>query len=724
MLLKSHMKPFPSLREEMRKLNALESNYKYMLDYIAEGHPDPSQNEMIEQLKDSLLRANDILYREMKLIDSPDSYSAARRLLNVRNSSFKVLYDNWRVLFDEDNKKEEFQTEDFEKKEEEYKEGNRNNSFIISATQAQAMDELFNYLWTGSSEENEEINLINTFFENNENPDLLKSFLISAMVLANIEYFNTSYYILLLNIYENSPSLDLKSKALTGLILIALLHPRRIKGNLQLRSRLMLLSEDEEFKKLINDTLLNIIRTYDTKRVDDKIRNEVIPGLMKIQPDIMDKMRNMSSDSEDFLSMENPAWEEMLENSDIGDKIQEINEMQMEGADVMVTTFSNLKSFPFFNKISNWFIPFNRGNYQFTEYLKEEDGFLERLTSVMCDSDIHSFLLSLGSLPQEKRNQTFSMMSHQIKEAQAAMTNGIEEESETKKLTKKIRHNLQDLYRFFKYYKKKEEFKDPFEHPFIETQISPLMPILGIDVDNIRVVAEFYFKNKYYNESAGLFELVESENPGDFTLWEKIGYSHDRMSRYEAASEWYMKADLINGGNEWLNKKLAVTLKNAGRYKDAIEYFEKALSNDPENYHLLMSMGQCFLEDRKPKESLQYFYHAQYLKPEKKSPKRAIAWAELLSGNLEKAKSYYEKILEEGKIDNADRLNFAHASLASGDFKKALSLYKSFVENTPDKDMTRLVIALREDAETLRQLKIKTSDLRLIVDKIRYDFYD
>ena len=43
----------------------------------------------------------------------------------------------------------------------------------------------------------------------------------------------------------------------------------------------------------------------------------------------------------------------------ITDKLRELGELQMSGADVYMSTFSQLKQFPFFRKISHWFYPFD-----------------------------------------------------------------------------------------------------------------------------------------------------------------------------------------------------------------------------------------------------------------------------------------------------------------------------------------------------------------------------
>ena len=68
-----------------------------------------------------------------------------------------------------------------------------------------------------------------------------------------------------------------------------------------------------------------------------------------------------TEDSDDL----NPEWENWIDKSGITDKLREMGELQMEGADVYMSTFSQLKQFPFFRQMSHWFYPFDR---QFPRY--------------------------------------------------------------------------------------------------------------------------------------------------------------------------------------------------------------------------------------------------------------------------------------------------------------------------------------------------------------------
>lgn len=704
MLLKKEMTSLPSLDRHKEKLEEKEKTYRYLLTYVAEGFKDPSRNEVIDQIKDSLFTFNNIILREKNLVDASDIYSSTRRLESHRNLSFNLHLESFRKLFSEDN-----QTQIPELQ------------YKISSNQAKELSEIFNYVWTLHAN-SIEYNNIESALLDKDLPDYLKSVIVAALVLGNINYFDPDAFHVLLNLLENEISLSLKSRTIAGIVLIALVHADRILLNISVRSRLLMTLTDPALNKIINATLLNLIRTYDTTRIDNKMRNEVIPELMKIRPEIIDRMKNLASDAEDFLSDENPQWEEMIENSAVGDKLKEINDMQMEGADVMVTAFSNLKSFPFFFDVSNWFMPFVPGNYLFDRIpLMDDEETMKGFNMVMCNSDLHSFLLSVDSMPEDKKVILFKNMESQMKEAQEALSNPIGESMESK-INLEIRHYLQDLYRFFKFFRKKDDFEDPFSSPFVASQIAQLKDILGINVDTIRLIAEFYFKNKYYREAAGLFELLDSFD-SDYSNWEKIGFCYDRMKDYSQALEWYRKAELVSPDKEWLVKKIAVALKNAGQPKEALLYYNKALKNDPDNYHLLMSAGQCYLDLNEIGDALQCFYHAQYLKPNNMGVLRALAWSELMASNYDKALNLYREIVSDAGAKASDFLNAAHCAMAVNDMKEAVKFYRKFIDLSPEKDIKTLVLALRDDALATKNLGIKTSDLRLIVDKIRYDLY-
>ena len=700
-LVKNSLNKYEADRIAKERIESLETTYRYLLKFMADGHEDPSREKMINEIKEGLYRENDLLMRQSVLSDSGDMYSTAKRMENLKNATFETRYSELRnALSGEEN-------------------GANSSTAPLTTEALGAYNNLFDHVWTmqGSSPTN--YSALREMLKDQNAPDFVKAGIVSAILLSNSSFFDPDSFQILLDTYDPELSAVVKARIIVAITLITLIYPERIRLNVNLKSQLTLMKEDSEMKNLLNNALKGIVRVYDTQRVTTKMKEEVIPGLLKVNPEIIEKMRNLASVSEDFLSEANPEWEEIIEQSGIQDKLQEINDMQMEGADVMMTTFANLKGYPFFHRISNWFLPFIPNHPEIIISENENGENFRKFTLAMCDSDVYSFILSMKSMPAAQRALVLKNMEQQMEQAEEVLTSAVGDSAETK-FMREMRHYLQDLYRFFKLFRRRAEFKDLFSNPLQYDQLKPVVELLGIDSESVKNIGDFYFKHQYFPEAAGMYELMDKFKQADLSLWERIGYCYDKSKQFPRALEWYKKAEIVNPESAWLEKRLAVTLKNCGSYKEALHYYEKVLKREPENYHLLMSTAQCFLENGDYDNALQNFYHAEYLKPEKRGPKRAIAWTTLLSGKTSKAMELYQTMLQSEPGDKTDYLNAALCALSIKDVKLALHYYESFLAQTENRNFRELMTALKEDSGILSRLGIQTQTLRLVIDCLRY----
>jgi hypothetical protein len=112
------------------------------------------------------------------------------------------------------------------------------------------------------------------------------------------------------------------------------------------------MKERKGWREDFRTVYMELVKTVDTDRITRKIRDEVVPEMLKLKPEI-DKKINLNIENLDPAEMEeNPQWQEMMESSGLADKLKEMSEIQEEGGDVMLGTFERLKTFPFFRKNS------------------------------------------------------------------------------------------------------------------------------------------------------------------------------------------------------------------------------------------------------------------------------------------------------------------------------------------------------------------------------------
>ncbi|MDE6095495.1 MAG: tetratricopeptide repeat protein [Muribaculaceae bacterium] len=685
------------------RLDKLEETYKYMIHYLVEGYADTGREDMLASLIEELHTANDALLRNSILSDSPDLYSAAKRFEKVRNASFNSRFD-------------------------EYREASSNAMLAATSDSAEyyqkisddTLAALFSYVWTMFGAPEKEYRSLTDSVIQQDTTFEFKAQIISALMMGCLTYYDKNAFSSLIDIYEADIDQRVSARALVAIMLTVAANPDRIKNDPKLKARLSLWQDSIISYRRLREVLMNIIRTRDTERISSKMQNEVLPELMKLRPEIINKFKNISEEADLEMLEANPEWEELLNKNGLGDKLKELTEMQLEGGDVMMVAFSNLKSFPFFNNVPNWFLPFSTNHSEVMSVSKEFGTFGELLDmeGVMCDSDKFSFAFSIGKMPEAQRNMMTERMSAQMQQLKEAMADR-KLKSSIPEFDAEVTRYVRDLYRFFKLFRRKEDFYDPFLRP-VDFRALPFLSDVLADMEIVNLVGEFYFKRGYYSEALPMLMLVDKSQQDDSLLWEKIGYCHHALNEIEEAIKWYKKAELINPDSMWLKKKLAVCYRMCGKFEDAAEYYTKALDSSPDNYNLLMSAGNCLVESGDFSAATSHYYHADYIRPGRLSTWRAIAWAELLNGNKEKSLSYYEKLISSAEHTPDDSLNAGHLYYLTGNLKKAIECYKSCAS---DKDfgIGKLEEGIRHDMEVIEKAGGNRQDLNLLLDKIKYD---
>ena len=254
-------------------------------------------------------------------------------------------------------------------------------------------------------------------------------------------------------------------RALCGLFFVLQQYHRRLPLYEKLHSRLSLLLDDKRFIIDMRNILVQFIRSRDTEKIVRKINEEVLPQMMKISPALYKKIKEDDA-LNDLESLErNPEWQEIIDSSGIADRLQEINDLQMEGADVFMGTFSHLKGFQFFNEIANWFLPFMQQHTALAPLFgnNEKSKSLAQLISAsefLCNSDKYSFCLSLTQVPEEQRR----LLTSQLNEETIAMQEMAESDVYPKDKSRENTSNryIHDLYRFTKLFPRRNEFRDLF----------------------------------------------------------------------------------------------------------------------------------------------------------------------------------------------------------------------------------------------------------------------
>jgi tetratricopeptide (TPR) repeat protein len=486
-----------------------------------------------------------------------------------------------------------------------------------------------------------------------------------------LRYFDRRKFALLFSFFNESDE-EIRQRALVGLLLAFFRYDQRLAYYPGIRGRMMIMDENPQFKKLVQEVIMQLIRSRDSDQLSRRMQEEILPEMIKLTPQIRNKLDLDKLLGESLQDDQNPEWEELFSDTPgLRDKMQELTELQMEGDDVFLGTFSMLKGFPFFRHLINWFFPFTPGHPEIQALQQQEDlawmsGFLESVEKsfYLCNSDKYSISFGIRSMPDE--------MQQFLNDGLRAEADQLKEIMDDEKLIaplqqsrRVIRQYIQDLYRFFKLYPDHQGFGD-----------------LSAEV------------------------------------LQKSGFAWQKSGNYQKALDYYLKADLIQPENLWNLKKIGLCYRYLKKPDQALLYYRQAEHLDPEDLSTEVSIGHCLLDLQEYGEALKSYFKVEYLAPANTKVWRPIAWCSFLLGKFDQASDYYHRLLEK-ETNHYDLISLGHLEWCRGDRQAAIERYRqSIVKGKISFD--EFLTVFENDREQLINQCIDPDDIPILLDHLRY----
>ena len=690
------------------EITRLETSYKYMIQFFVAGSDDPQRARIYNEIIDSLYTLTDKIIYTLSRGESSEQYYIAKRMLPKHACTLDSTYNNYKRAKAQYDLYTEVPAS----------ETNRTEMVNMAKTVEDAEKALFDYVWTTFPISTSDVKLINEIIREESTPSHLRILLISAIYLSLNKFYQEQLVLLLLSLYSCSDH-SAKMASLCCAMIIINKYTDRAKSSSSVKDAISSLCEDCLFVKDARSIFFILTRSRDTEKLNKRVQDELLPEIMKISPSVIKKFKADAKSINDLSDFDgNPEWQNILEDSGLSKKIEELNEIQMEGGDVFMGTFAKLKSFPFFSRISNWFMPFYDKNSIVIEVFSEKDALLKDIIAnarFLCNSDKYSFCLSLQSVPAAQREMMLSQFDAQnsaIQELKKAELPDLSKNHES--IANKF---IQDLFRFAKLYNHKNEFYDPFNAPFDFMSIDIFKSIL-CDKDSLALLGEYFLKNEHYDEAINCFNLI-IENFDDYapTIAQKIGFCHQCMKRYNNALESYLKYDLFNPDDIWNLRHIAICYKALHNLPKAIEYYRKAEAINPDNSAISLNIGHCLLETGDIENALKSYFKVDYLDTKKHKAIRPIAWCTFILGNYKQSHEYYKKVLDDSPTAQ-DFLNMGHLEMCEHNYNAAISFYIKAIKSS---DFAEFSQNINNDKHILNEKGISQLDLCLILDKLRYE---
>jgi tetratricopeptide (TPR) repeat protein len=691
----------------------LEETYHYMLKYTVEGIQDPERQKIYRKLIVSVFELAEKIHEALRLkYSSSLEYEKKRGYKNLFFTDFEKLFSELEDFYLDRELKSLIENSDLKIQEQQNK----------TVFHQQKMVGLFYHFWFRDELQPEEVEFLHKFFSSELIEVPYKSLMVSALMLSLLRYFCPEKFNLLFNLYDSEET-QINQRAMVALLVNFFRYDKRIPYYPEIDGRLKIINENPGFKRNLERIIIQFIRSRETEKIQKKIQDEIIPEMIRISPTLKDKINLDSLMEEGFSEDKNPEWEEIFKDSPgLMNKMEEFSELQMEGADVFISSFSMLKMFPFFSEFSNWFIPFFPENPEIIKSVNITDDVTKRfletinIAPVLCNSDKYSFCFSIQNLPVENREFLVQGMK-----AEMEQFNEIEKDEEITSPGRKAEfisnQYIQDLYRFYKLHPRKSGFEDIFRWRFDFHNSLTIGSTLKEDPKMMRNIAEYYFGKNYFDEAAEIYSyLISVEKSGE--LYQKVAYCFQKSGDYQRALDSYLKAELYGLNKLWNHQKIALCYRNLKQPAKALEYYQQAEKLDPENLNIQLSIGHCLLELEQFEDALKSYFKVEYLSPENKKVWRPIGWCSFVTGKKQQAEKYFRKLVDD-EPNKHDLMNMGHVQWSLGNRKNALGFYKKSIEKN-DFTEQEFFNVFDEDLHYLLEQGVDKDDVPIMLDQLRY----
>jgi len=685
--------------------------YKNMLSYTIDGINDPERDKIYKKLVQATLKLADKSRGNLlSRYSGWNTYWIKQQSEKEQRLSSKTIVESVDDLI--------FKSELDKLLYPEMESGSDPNS-ESSLRHKQLIKNIFNHLWITDNYGEAEESLISITIESGKFKWYELSIFTSAITLSLFRMWQPEKIKYLFSLYYTGIE-QVSERSLTGIIIALHYYNNRLQFYPEITAFLVKAGMDERFKNQTKATVLQIIRSRETEKLSRRLRDEIIPKMAKYSPKIEEKLDLENILPSEIAGGKNPDWSAMFADSeDIFKTMEELTKLQMEGADIYMSAFSNLKNFDFFNEFQNWFLPFYPEHEILNIVFNDEvlasgtNDLAEAMykTPFICNSDKYSLVYNLKFLPTSQKKMMLKVLRMELEGIRDMNDGDLKLTDPDHSFKINITQYIQDLYRFFKLSPYKKEFEDFFNGK-LDIYNSFFFKTLFDHNDDLLFADYFFNKNFFEDARTILLEHVQ-DDPSNVQLYEKIGYCDQELFDYENALKNYQIAELIDR-KAWTCKKIGYCLRKIGKTEEALNYYIQAEEMESENSHTTMMIGNCYLDLKEYGKALSYYFKVEYNNPGNFKIMRPIAYCYLAMGRLDDSYKYYQR-LSSDKLNVHDLINMGHLALCRGQKKEAVDLYRQSI-GSGELSKEKFTEIFVEDTALLIGLGVEKDELSLLLD--------
>lgn len=589
--------------------------------------------------------------------------------------------------------------------------------------------------------------------------------LVSAVMLATMNVNDPYKWDMLAEVYVRATDKVLKMRALVGWVLSLPFNPRGPRLFPFVQERIKAMLADKTTLKQLLDMQMQMLFCCNADADNEEIQRNIMPTLIKNTNLQMTRLGIVEKEDDPMKDIMDPnAAERDMEEMER--KYRKMMDMQKQGSDIYFGGFSKMKTFPFFHDLCNWFAPFNAAHPALGAARERLAGstFLNKLmeNGPFCDSDKYSFALAIAQIMDRMPDNVKEMLNS---DATFGPTVSKEEQENPAYI---CRSYLQSLYRFFRLYRSKRDFLNPFILDELEDNDGNALffsyKLLACPemAENAAALCGFLLKRKMMRELRTMaLYYKSSQNP---RLVRFLALVPMTDGKWQEAYDLFASVPEDQHTEESL-RGMAHCCMSLKRFGEAVDIYRRLLAMHPDNFSYQLNLAVCLMSsdaasscgdaasscgdaasslgdkveaqpNKVVEEGTKLLYKLDYEHPDNVNVRRVLAWCMMLQGNFAKAIDIYTRLLSQPDAVSADRLNAAYAHWLSRDVARAVALLREYCnlceqEEAEAKEAAkkqgqrcepaksrnyRLVEDFTKDADLLSKYGISLTERKIMVD--------
>lgn len=684
------------------ELEAVKNDYQLMVDYMERGFTDDKRATLYITLLQRLYRVAadlEISWRCKNVIVYVDAFRISDHL-NTSHDFIRSVLESF--VSDVAMLSLLPEAERTEKAKDLY---DRHQVFV---------NRLFNTLWTSCQWSDDDCAFYTGLMLSPMVDVVDQQLLVSAVTLGAMNQFDINKFKALTTVYQQSTDERVRQRALVGWVLSVF------------EGMDIFPEQDEIIRKLCEnkDTIrelytlqIQFFYSQDTEKDNEKLQRDIMPylvdgsnitigrlGIVEKEEDSLENILNQDAEDKRMEQME--------------EKVRKMMEMQKQGSDIYFGGFRQMKRFPFFNDLANWFTPFYIDHPALRTTIERigQPNILQTITNQgnFCESDKYSLAFAMESIINQIPGNIKEMMGSE------GVFDPMGTTLDKSNPTYICRAYIQDLYRFFRLYRSSNELINPFidnhKSSFVaDTFFFVYKSFIGTGLDEYKMrLALYLYKHKNMDK---LVELMSTFHVEDTNYNILMGYINLYFGKPDVAYQIFNMVLQEDTENQWALKGMARAAMDCEDYDTAEHTYSQLLRLEPDNINYAVKRCVTLLKTERYAEAREELFRLDYQYPDNMNVKRVFAWTMLLDKSLDKASQLYDRILSDAPMAE-DYLNSGYCWWAKGNIGQAKNSFQAWITMTKgNKD--RLLEEIRNDQKVLDLYGITEIDCLLMVNLIK-----